>query len=252
LVFIPLVLIALYVNQITTFTKETFKPFILGDKETTDKVEEKEVPEDIEEESVKDEDDDDSDDDDGSTKANDSDAIYHITLDAAPEEESPYAPIFGKWKFHTYIPILRKLWERQVYLNTFDDDTDYLFDQAVEKDYPLHHYLSKISLWNILPSRISEWWIEREWQKHRSDSDDSSPVGGRREPRRRIIVEKVRVNRHRHRIRKRSSNSDDDVEVIEEYSDLPRFRASGLFGPVQRLFRRWVRGHRGRRSTIPN
>jgi hypothetical protein len=101
LVFIPLVLIALYVNQITTFTKETFKPFILGDKETTDKVEEKEVPEDIEEESVKDEDDDDSDDDDGSTKANDSDAIYHITLDAAPEEESPYAPIFGKWKFHT-------------------------------------------------------------------------------------------------------------------------------------------------------
>lgn len=85
-------------------------------------------------------------DDDDTIKLNDEDDIIYIFEDTS-SEESLYAPIFGKWKFHTRIPILRRLWERQVYLNT-EDDGDYLFDEAVETDYPLRHFLSKTLRWN--------------------------------------------------------------------------------------------------------
>jgi hypothetical protein len=54
MVFVPLVLIALYVNQITNFTKETFKSFVLRKTESDDKVEDNE-DEGIDELSVKDE-----------------------------------------------------------------------------------------------------------------------------------------------------------------------------------------------------
>lgn len=77
MVFVPLVLIALYVNQITNFTNETFKSFVLRKTESDDKVEDNE-DEDIDELRVKDEDD--TDDGDDTIKLNDEDDISLMSV----------------------------------------------------------------------------------------------------------------------------------------------------------------------------
>ena len=229
MVFVPLVVIALYVNQITSFTKETFKSFVLRDKQPTDDSEDNEIEDELDEESVKDKD---EDEDDDSTKADDNDDdIVEVTSEDS--SWATYAPIFGRWKFHTRIPIVRKLWRRQVYLNTRDDDSDYLFDEGIEMDYPLHHLLSKFSLRKFISL----------FQRKEVDSDyDSSIPSWMLEPsrRRQVVAEE-----HRRRgsfgsrlFRRRRSDRDEIVEVIEEESDLPRSRVSRAFRPFERLFRR--------------
>jgi hypothetical protein len=229
LVFIPLVVIALYVNQITSFTKETFKSFVLRDKQPTDDSEDNEIEDELDDESVKDKD---EGEDDDSTKVDDNDDDI---AEATSEDSSwaKYAPVFGRWKFHTRIPIVRKLWQRKVYLNTRDDDSDYLFDEGIEMDYPLHHLLSKFSLRKFISL----------FQRKEVDSDDDSSIPSwMLEPsrRRQVVAEE-----HRRRgsfgsrlFRRRRSDSDEFVEVIEEESDFPRSRVSRVFRPVERLFRR--------------
>jgi hypothetical protein len=59
-----------------------------------------------------------------------------------------------------------------VYLNT-EDDEDYLFDEAVETDYPLHHFLSKILPWKL--PLLTLWRPKHELQKQQTDSDHSFP-----------------------------------------------------------------------------
>jgi hypothetical protein len=138
-------LISFYVNQITSFTKETFKSFIPDENPNTNAFEA--IEEDV------DYDNDDNDDNDYSVISDSSDEVIG---DGSSEEdiseEDIYAPIFGRWKFHTHVPILRRLWKRQIYLDIDDDDDDdYLFDEGFETDYPLHRFLSSSPL---IPSRL--------------------------------------------------------------------------------------------------
>jgi hypothetical protein len=154
LVFVPLILIAFYVNQITSFTKKTFKSFIPEENKNTNAFEAIEEDDDRDEEAdtAEKSDNDDNDDDDDRITADSSDKV---TVDGSSEEDT-YAPIFGRWKFHTRIPILRRLWKRQIYFDIDDDDDDeYLFDERFEMDYPLHHFLSSSPL---IPSRIRVLW----------------------------------------------------------------------------------------------
>ena len=225
MVFIPLVVIALYVNQITSFTKETFKSFVLRDKQPTDDSEDNEIEDELDDESVKDKD---EGEDDDSTKVDDNDDDI---AEATSEDSSwaTYAPIFGRWKFHTRIPIVRKLWQRQVYLNTRDDDSDYLFDEGIEMDYPLHHFLSKFSL---------RKYISLFQRKEVVSDDDSSISSWMLEPprRRQVVVEEFRRRGSlgSRLFRRRRSDGDEIVEVIEEDSDLPRSRASRVLGRFRR------------------
>jgi hypothetical protein len=229
LVFIPLVVIALCVNQITSFTKETFKSFVLRDKQPTDDSEDNEIEDELDEKSVKDKD---EGEDDDSTKVDDNDDnIVEVTSEDS--SWATYAPIFGRWKFHTRIPIVRKLWRRQVYLNTRDDDSDYLFDEGIEMDYPLNHFLSNFSLRKFISL----------FQRKEVDSDDDSSIPSwMLEPprRRQVVVEEFRrrASFGSRLFRRRRSDSDEIIEVIEEDLDLPRSRVSRVFQPVERLFRK--------------
>ena len=137
-------------NQITSFTRETLKSFFSRENKSTDTFEEIKEEEDSDEETVEDDDDD--------IKKGGSNDEYNF--DDFSDDDT-YAPIFGRWKkFHTRIPILRRLWERQLYPNpNYDDNDD---DYSFEMDYPLHHFLSMISLRKLSPSRLSKWWLQRK------------------------------------------------------------------------------------------
>jgi hypothetical protein len=149
-----------------------------------------------------------------------------------------------------------------VYLNT-EDDEDYLFDEAVETDYPLHHFLSKILPWKL--PLLTLWRPKHELQKQQTDSDHSFPgyQDWFQEPTREVVFEqedssrewidtKIRrqnreVRRRNREFRRRNGGSDDTVESKEEESDLPRSRARRVFGTVERLFRK-----KGRRRESPS
>jgi hypothetical protein len=113
-------------------------------------------------------------------------------------------------------------------------------------DYPLHHFLSKISLRKLVPTPLLGWWILRKF-RNESDEEDDSTLDWRRDfgPPRIVIEERYRRRDNigsRRRFRRRLSSDDDDVVVIEEDSNDFRTRAGMIFGPVQRIFRRRGRG----------
>lgn len=232
MIFVPLIIIALSVNQITS----SFRAYFFGKKNPPTPGTKTDDEDDNDKKHEKDNIDE-SDEEDAHTRADTS-----LASDDESAEESLYAPIFGRWKFHTHVPILRKLWERQRYLNT-DSDDEYLNDEDIVADYPLHYILSKIS-----PRR----WFRR---KLVVDSDDDSlPPWGRSRgisppPLRRIIIRERRMG-----YRRRRDGSSDEVVVFgeeeprwrwrrgsssDEASDeIQPSRVSRFLGPVRRLFRR--------------
>ncbi|KAE9365921.1 hypothetical protein N431DRAFT_495731 [Stipitochalara longipes BDJ] len=236
LVFVPLVFIALYVNQITSFTKETFQSFFLPGNKITDEAEDKKVEEEEEsdEESFKD-------DDDESTKVAEIDEEHTEVL--SEDTIETYAKIFGVWTFHTKIPIVRKLWKWQVYLNTRDDDSEYLDDEGIDMGYPLQHFLDKIPLEKWVPTGLYRWLFRHkdehsEYSYTDTSYDDSNSTRDRRRSRRFVVEEVRRRDRidHRRWFGGRGSEGD-EVVVIEEDSDRPRFRGSRVISP-QRIIRR--------------
>lgn len=140
-----------------------------------------------------------------------------------------------------------------MYLNT-EDGEDYLFDETVETDYPLHHFLSKILPWKL--PLLTLWRPKHELQKQQTDSDHSFPgyQDWFQEPTREVVFEQedssrewidTKIRRHNREVRRRNrefrrrnGGSDDTVESKEEESDLPRSRVRRVFGTVERLFRK--------------
>ena len=144
MIFVPLSAIALYVNQIKSFTKETVQSYFR--RRSNNSVDERE------EES----------DDDETEQESDGDGDEDVVLTDILSEDSScatYAPLFGKWQFHTRIPIIRKLWRRQAYLNTDDDSSDYLWDEGVNMDYPLHHFILTSLLPKIRLLGLYKWFF---------------------------------------------------------------------------------------------
>ncbi|PMD34885.1 hypothetical protein L207DRAFT_128482 [Hyaloscypha variabilis F] len=237
LVFVPLVFIALYVNQITSFTRETFQAFFLPSNPVIDDIEEKKVEEDDEsdEEEFKD-------DGDESTKvAEDDEGHGEIISEVLSEDTTEtYARLFGRWNFHTKIPGVRELWRWQVYLNNADDhDSEYLDDEYENYNYPLQHFLDKIPFEKVVPTFIHRWRSPRDddiSSYYYTDSDDDSNATRDRRRSRRvstIVVEEVR---------RRRGSDDEEVVVIEEYSPGPRNRVRRRGArPVPRITRLFAR-----------
>ena len=226
MVFVPLVLIAFRVNQITSFTKATFNS-ILGENKSTDTIEDIEEDDDSDEETLKDDDD-----DDDSGKV----GISAEDTDDGFSDGDTYAPIFGRWKFHTRIPILRRLWKRRIYLDTKDDDDFYLNDEGFDMDYPLHHFFSVISPLKLVPS----WFWRKRYIGY--DEDESIPSTTTYFRDRTTVVGKIIQHvpfASRRRIRRRGSDGDDITE--EESANYSRSRATRVIEPIERIFQRWNR-----------
>lgn len=76
-------------------------------------------------------------------KESDSESHLSYMSDLAPFlSHQKYAPLFGKFTFHTAIPVARRLWKYE-YHHKQDEDGDYI----LSKDYPLHRYLVKATEW---------------------------------------------------------------------------------------------------------
>jgi hypothetical protein len=67
---------------------------------------------------------------------------------------SDYTPIFGLWRFHEKIPMVRRLWEYRYYSespfpssNTFGSDPSCSdqWSDSIKRDYPLHRALRPTS-----------------------------------------------------------------------------------------------------------
>lgn len=168
--FVPLIILALYVNEILSASRKYWgkarKSFLASKASKRPK----KLHEDDSDEKTDEGEDHDSDKESGT----DGDSVDESTSSDDSESEDAeareYAQLFGKFTFHTHIPVARHLWRYDLYVQKdyiVEDD----FTWTIRKDYPLHHYLSKIAHSNTVRKVLRYLSIRL---KHRFDSDSDS------------------------------------------------------------------------------
>ncbi|KAI0543157.1 hypothetical protein GGR58DRAFT_519291 [Xylaria digitata] len=75
-------------------------------------------------------------------------------LQTRPSRDHQYAPLFGRYKFHTKIWGLRNLWEYKSY-GANDHEYGHFWNDEIDIDYPLHHHATKARGW--FKDQISGW-----------------------------------------------------------------------------------------------
>ncbi|KAK4443566.1 hypothetical protein QBC34DRAFT_416950 [Podospora aff. communis PSN243] len=151
LISIPLIFLALYVNKIIVRAKQIYKQMLkaLRDPDTLlDPV----VGDDT--------DDHDSDEErtfvdrrtiaaksdryglDGTNKSFDDDG----PAGDSDDENSPYAPLFGRYHFHRHIPLVRNLWRYRKYRRANSKRKDNRWKDTYVTDYPLHYWHAKFNM----------------------------------------------------------------------------------------------------------
>lgn len=58
-----------------------------------------------------------------------------------------YAPLFGRYRFHVAIPLVRNLWRYRQYLHRNARRKDNRWKDTYVTDYPLRHYQKKVNIW---------------------------------------------------------------------------------------------------------
>ena len=173
-------------------------------------------------------------DDDESTKV--AEEEEELTEVVSEDTDETFARIFGIWTFHSKIPIVRELWRWKEYLNTADDDSEYLDDEGIDMDYPLQYFLHKVA--EKLPTSVYRWFYwhrdeDAEFSSYYESSDDNDSSSRQTRRSRRGVVEEIR---RRDRVKRwrwfgRRNRHREEVIVIEERYDRPRFGGRRMVSP---------------------
>ena len=68
--------------------------------------------------------------------------------DDSDDDENPtYAPLFGKYHFHSKIPLIRSPWRYRKYRQPHAKRRDNRWKDTYITDYPLHYYHAKVNMW---------------------------------------------------------------------------------------------------------
>ncbi|KAG7294401.1 hypothetical protein NEMBOFW57_004472 [Staphylotrichum longicolle] len=162
LIFIPLIVLALYVNKLITNIKEIYKQLLKALKEPEALLSTLEGERGADHDS----------DDEGTIhreafeKAQLQAQSHHVNImganyhyggakadnhDGSSDDEGSkpgrYAPLFGRYRFHVAIPLVRYLWRYRQYLHRNARRKNNRWKDTYVTDYPLRHYQRKVNIW---------------------------------------------------------------------------------------------------------